>query len=92
MEKYNETLQWLFSKLPMYQRKGSIAYRPGLDAMHKLDKHLKHPHREFKSIHIGGTNGKGTTSTSIANLCLSLDLKVGPVSYTHLTLPTILLV
>ena len=84
MEKYNETLQWLFSKLPMYQRKGSIAYRPGLDAMHKLDKHLKHPHREFKSIHIGGTNGKGSTAHIIASVLQEAGFKTGLYSSPHL--------
>ena len=84
MEKYNETLQWLFSKLPMYQRKGSIAYRPGLDAMYKLDKHLNHPHREFKSIHIGGTNGKGSTAHIIASVLQEAGFKTGLYSSPHL--------
>ena len=84
MEKYNETLRWLFSKLPMYQRKGPTAYRPGLDSMHKLDKHLKHPHREFKSIHIGGTNGKGSTAHIIASVLQEAGFKTGLYSSPHL--------
>lgn len=58
MSSYKETLDWMFSKLPMYQRVGVAAYRPGLEAMKKLDAYLNHPHEKFKSIHIGGTNGK----------------------------------
>ena len=84
MEKYNETSKWLFSKLPMYQREGSTAYRQGLDAMHKLDKHLKHPHREFKSIHIGGTNGKGSTAHIIASVLQEAGFKTGLYSSPHL--------
>ena len=56
MSSYKETLDWMFSKLPMYQRVGAAAYRPGLEAMKKLDAYLNHPHEKFKSIHIGGTN------------------------------------
>ena len=62
---YQEILQWMFSKLPMYQRKGAAAYRPGLDAMLALDNYLGLPHKSFKCIHVAGTNGKGSTLTCL---------------------------
>ena len=68
MSSYKETLNWMFSKLPMYQRVGEAAYRPGLEAMHDLDLYLNHPHKRFKSIHVGGTNGKGSTSHMLASI------------------------
>ena len=65
---YQEILQWMFSKLPMYQRKGAAAYRPGLDAMLALDSYLGLPHKSFKCIHVAGTNGKGSTSHMLASV------------------------
>ena len=55
MDSYQETIKWMFSRLPMYQRKGAAAYRPGLESMEKLDRYLGEPHKTFKSIHIAGT-------------------------------------
>ena len=56
----------------------------GLDEIHKLDKHLNHPHREFKSIHIGGTNGKGSTAHIIASVLQEAGFKTGLYSSPHL--------
>ena len=72
------------TKLPMYQRQGSTAYRQGLDAMHRLDRYLKHPHKKFKSIHIGGTNGKGSTAHMIASVFQSAGYRTGLYSSPHL--------
>lgn len=58
----------MFSKLPMYQRIGEAAYRPGLDAMKGLDVRLNHPHKKFESIHVGGTNGKGSSAHMLASV------------------------
>ena len=74
----------MFSKLPMYQRKGATAYRPGLDAMKKLDKHIGKPHKSFKSIHIGGTNGKGSTAHMIASVIQTAGYKTGLYTSPHL--------
>lgn len=84
MNTYQETLDWMFSKLPMYQRKGASAYRPGLERMQRLDDYLGNPHFEFKSIHIGGTNGKGSTSHIMASVLQNSGYKVGLYTSPHL--------
>ena len=81
---YQEILQWMFSKLPMYQRKGAAAYRPGLDAMLALDNHLGLPHKSFKCIHVAGTNGKGSTSHMLASVLQQAGYKVGLYTSPHL--------
>ncbi len=84
MNNYQETIMWMFSKLPMYQRKGAVAYRPGLDAMKKLDRHLGQPHKSFKSIHIAGTNGKGSTAHMMASVIQTAGYKTGLYTSPHL--------
>lgn len=84
MESYQETLDWMFSRLPMFQRQGLAAYRPGLEAMEELDGYLKYPHRSFRSIHVGGTNGKGSTSHMIASVLQSAGYRVGLYTSPHL--------
>ena len=74
----------MFSKLPMYQRKGPAAYRPGLDAMKKLDKQIGKPHGSFKSIHIAGTNGKGSTAHMMASVIQTAGYKTGLYTSPHL--------
>jgi len=84
LKSYQETIMWMFSKLPMYQRKGAAAYRPGLDAMKKLDKQIGKPHGSFKSIHIAGTNGKGSTAHMIASIVQTAGYKTGLYTSPHL--------
>lgn len=84
MTTYHETIEWMYSQLPMYQRKGAAAYRPGLEAMNALIKHLGDPHKAFKSIHVGGTNGKGSTSHMIASVLQTAGFKTGLYSSPHL--------
>ena len=74
----------MFSKLPMYQRKGAAAYRPGLNAMKMLDKRIGKPHKSFKSIHIAGTNGKGSTAHMIASVIQTAGYKTGLYTSPHL--------
>jgi len=81
---YKETLKWMFSKLPMYQRQGAAAYRSGLDSIKRLDLYLGHPHKNFKSIHIAGTNGKGSTSHMIASILQTAGYKTGLYTSPHL--------
>jgi len=81
---YNEAVKFLFNSIPNYQNKGKTALRPGLKNINILSKHFKNPQNKFKSIHIGGTNGKGTTSTETANLCNSLGLKIGLFTSPHI--------
>ena len=84
MKTYKETLKWMFSKLPMYQRLGPAAYRSGLDSIKLLDLYLGYPHKNFKSIHIAGTNGKGSTSHMIASVLQAAGYKTGLYTSPHL--------
>ena len=65
---YAETIDFLYSSLPMFQRTGKAAYKANLDNTHALDRVLEHPHRKFKSIHVAGTNGKGSVSHLLASV------------------------
>ena len=81
---YQETLDWLFSQLPMYQRDGKKAYKADLSNTILLDRYLKKPHQNFKSIHIAGTNGKGSTSHMLASVLQEQGYKVGLYTSPHL--------
>ena len=59
---YKDTIEWMFSQLPMYQRQGKTAFKKDLTNILAFCDVLKHPEHKFKSIHVGGTNGKGSTS------------------------------
>ena len=84
MKTYQDTLDWMFSKLPMYQKVGGSAYRPGLERILAMDAHLDQPHRTFKSIHVAGTNGKGSTSHILTSVIQSAGYKVGLYTSPHL--------
>ena len=84
METYQETIAWMFSKLPMFQRKGAAAYRPGLEAMQQLDQYLGNPHQAYPCIHIGGTNGKGSTAHMMASVLQTAGFKTGLYTSPHL--------
>lgn len=81
---YTETLNWLFAQLPMYQREGQAAYREDLHNIKLLSNHLNHPEQHFKSIHIGGTNGKGSCSHMLASILQESGYKVGLYTSPHL--------
>ncbi|MDE5794580.1 MAG: bifunctional folylpolyglutamate synthase/dihydrofolate synthase [Muribaculaceae bacterium] len=81
---YQQTLDWLFAQLPMFSRTGAAAYKPGLQTSHDLDKYFNHPHKRFKSIHVGGTNGKGSTSHIIAAILQSQGYRTGLYTSPHL--------
>jgi len=81
---YNETLDWMFSKLPMYQRQGNTAFKKDLNNTIALAKHLDNPHQKFKSIHVAGTNGKGSTSHMLASILQEAGFKVGLYTSPHL--------
>jgi len=81
---YQETLDWLFTQLPMYQRVGKAAYRTDLHNIKLLADYLKHPEKSFKSIHVGGTNGKGSTSHMLASVLQEGGYKVGLYTSPHL--------
>ena len=82
--RYEEALAFLFSQLPMFSRVGAAAYKPGLDTSLAIDAFFGHPHRKFKSIHIGGTNGKGSTSHMLAAMLQSQGYKTGLYTSPHL--------
>lgn len=81
---YQETIDWLYSQLPMFSVVGPGAYKPGLNTTRMLDDAFGNPHTSFKSIHVGGTNGKGSTSHSIAAVLQSAGYKVGLFTSPHL--------
>lgn len=74
----------MFSQLPMYQNKGKSAYKSDLSNTIKLAEYLKHPETKFKSIHVAGTNGKGSTSHMIASVLQEAGYKVGLYTSPHL--------
>lgn len=81
---YNETLQWLYRQLPMFSRTGAAAYKPGLDTSIALDTFFSHPHRRFRSIHVGGTNGKGSVSHNLASILQEQGYRTGLYTSPHL--------
>lgn len=81
---YERTVEYLFSMLPMYQRVGKVAYKKDLNNTHQLLEFLGNPHLKFKSIHIAGTNGKGTSAHSIAAIMQSAGYKTGLYTSPHL--------
>ncbi len=82
--KYSEITEWLFSQLPMYHRVGKSAYKADLDNSRLLDQHFGFPHRNFYSIHIAGTNGKGSVSNMLAAVLQEAGYKVGLYTSPHL--------
>ena len=84
MNTYEEKIAWLFSQFPSYQKVGKVAYKPGIETMEALDEALGHPHRRFRSIHVAGTNGKGSTSHMLAAGLAACGLKVGLYTSPHL--------
>lgn len=81
---YIDTVNWMFNQLPMYQNKGKSAYKEDLSNTILLANHLKNPENKFKSIHVAGTNGKGSTSHMIASILQDAGYKVGLYTSPHL--------
>lgn len=81
---YQETIQYLYSALPMYQRIGAPAYKADLANAHALDEYFAYPHKKFKSIHVAGTNGKGSVSHMLASVLQEEGYKVGLFTSPHL--------
>ena len=81
---YKETLDWMFTQLPMYQQKGKQAYNAKLDGIRHFADHLDNPENKFKSIHVGGTNGKGSSSHMLASILQEAGYKVGLYTSPHL--------
>lgn len=81
---YQDTINWMFSQLPMYQNQGKSAYKVDLSNIVLLAKHLNNPENQFKSIHVAGTNGKGSTSHMLASVLQEAGYKVGLYTSPHL--------
>lgn len=81
---YQNTLLYLYNSVPMFQQVGSSAYKEGLENTLTLDKHFGHPHRNFHSIHVGGTNGKGSCSHTLAAILQEAGYRVGLYTSPHL--------
>ena len=81
---YNETLNWMFNKLPMYQRIGAAAYKADLNNTIEILDYLNNPQDNFKSIHIAGTNGKGSVSHSLASVFQAAGYKTALYTSPHL--------
>lgn len=81
---YSETLNYLYTQTPAFQQVGGSAYKPGLDNSLRLDAIFDAPHRRYKTIHVGGTNGKGSTSHLLAAVLQQSGYKVGLYTSPHL--------
>ena len=81
---YQETLNYLYNSTPLFQNVGKDAYKEGLENTQLLDEHFGHPHRQFKTIHVAGTNGKGSCSHTLAAILQSAGYKVGLYTSPHL--------
>lgn len=81
---YQETLNYLYNSTPVFEHVGAVAYKEGLQNTLALDKHFNHPHTNFKTIHIAGTNGKGSCSHSLTSILQEAGYKVGLYTSPHL--------
>jgi dihydrofolate synthase / folylpolyglutamate synthase len=81
---YQETINWMFNQLPMYQLQGASAYKKDLTNAHLLSNHLGNPEKNIKCIHVAGTNGKGSTSHMLASILAEAGYKVGLYTSPHL--------
>ena len=81
---YSQTTAWMFSRLPMYQKQGASAYKKDLSRTQLLSSYLNQPEQNFKSVHIGGTNGKGSTAHMMAAVLQQAGYKVGLYTSPHL--------
>jgi len=81
---YEEILDWMYRQIPMYQREGKAAYKIDLETTEKLDARFGHPHKHFKTIHVGGTNGKGSVSHILASVLQTAGYKTGLYTSPHL--------
>ena len=81
---YQQTLDWMFAQLPMYQRQGETAFKKDLTNILAFSRKLNFPEKKFKSIHVGGTNGKGSTSHMLSSILQEAGYKVGLYTSPHL--------
>ncbi len=81
---YKETCEYLYSQMPMFERQGASGYKEGLENIQKLDSHFGHPHKKYRTIHVAGTNGKGSCAHTISAILQTCGYKVGLYTSPHL--------
>ena len=81
---YEETIEYLFNSTPVFEKIGAGAYKEGLSNTKALDDYFGHPHCKFQSIHVAGTNGKGSVSHTLAAILQAAGYKVGLYTSPHL--------
>lgn len=82
---YEETIEYLYASAPLFQQVGAGAYKEGLETTRTLDAHFGHPHRRFATVHIAGTNGKGSCASTLAAILQAAGLRTGLYTSPHLT-------
>ena len=83
-EQYQDMLQALFHRFPSFQQAGTAAYKPGIDNMLVFDQLTGHPHRKFKTIHVAGTNGKGSVSSMLTSVLSASGIRTGLFTSPHI--------
>lgn len=83
-KQYQQVLERLYNRLPAFHRVGATAYKPGLETARELSAAFGDPHRRFKSVHVGGTNGKGSTAHTLAAILTSAGYRTGLYTSPHL--------
>lgn len=81
---YQETCEYLYSQLPMFEKQGASGYKEGLDNSRALDEHLGHPHKKYLTIHVAGTNGKGSCAHTLSAVLQMCGYRVGLYTSPHL--------
>ena len=81
---YQETITYLYNSAPLFQNIGQGAYKEGLSNTHALDEHFGHPHHKFRTLHVAGTNGKGSCSHTLAAVLQAAGYRVGLYTSPHL--------
>lgn len=81
---YQETCEYLYNQMPMFEKQGATGYKEGLSNTLALDEHFGHPHKAFATIHVGGTNGKGSVSHTIASILQESGYRIGLYTSPHL--------
>lgn len=81
---YSETITYLYKSAPLFQQQGGAAYKEGLTTTHILDEHFGQPHRRFRTIHVAGTNGKGSCASTLAAILQTAGYRVGLYTSPHL--------
>lgn len=81
---YGESLDWLFTQTSVFEREGATAYKPGLQTITALCEQMKIPYKELRTVHVAGTNGKGSTSSLLSAIFQSAGLKTGLFTSPHI--------